>query len=193
MGLLKKAGDLVYTFRFLTLLVTPFEKTDAYKIGIIDSQGKVLRKPVTPEEKDTFTPFHKLVFNIKKLMAKVPGGGSKIASYAAALYLIKEKYSLSDKKIEKALNEAGYDTLDLIQEQSEWFMLEDNQLAPGIYKVRNSKVLNDTCEELVHPNDKIRVYDDTYPVGDVFGIRIYEAVHIPTRQKIYVSSGELYR
>ena len=29
MGFIKKAGDLVYTFRFLALLVTPFEKTKA--------------------------------------------------------------------------------------------------------------------------------------------------------------------
>lgn len=193
MGLLKRAGDLVYTFRFLTLLTTPFDKTGAYEKGIIDAEGKVLKKAETSEEKDVYTSFHKLVFNIKKLMAKVPGGGSKLASYAAALYLIKEKYSLSDKKIEQALQEAGYSTLDLLEEQSEWFMLEGFQLAPGIYKVRNNKVLNSTCEEVVGVNDKIKVAADAFPVGDVFGIRIYEATHIPTGQQIYISSGELYR
>ena len=193
MGLLKRAGDLVYTFRFLTLLVTPFEKTDAYELGLIDKDGKKLKSAETSEEKDALTPFHKLVFNIKKLMAKVPGGGSKLASYAAALYLIKEKYSLSDKKIEQALQESGYDILDLLEEQTEWFMLEGYQLAPGLYRVRNAKVLNSTCEEMVKPNDRIRVEDNSFPVGDMFGVRIYEAIHISTNQKIYVSSSEIYR
>ena len=44
MGVIKRAADLVYTFRFLKLLVTPFEKTDAYRMGIIDEKGKKLRK-----------------------------------------------------------------------------------------------------------------------------------------------------
>lgn len=195
MGILKRAGDLVYTFRFLRLLTTKFEDTDAYKLGIIDGNGQRIKskKIESSSDKDAYTPFHRLVFNIKKIMAKVPGGGSSIASYAAALFLIKEKYNLSDNKVEQALNEANIEVLDLLAEQSEWFMLENEQLAPGVYKVKNSKVINETCEEVVMPNDKIRVMDDSYPVGHVFGIRIYEAIHMNTKQKIYISSGEISR
>lgn len=193
MGLLKRAGDLVYTFRFLKLLTTKFEDTDAFKLVIIDKDGKKLRKSESSADKDAYTAFHRLVFNVKKIMAKVPGGGSSFASYAAALYLIKEKYSLSDSQVEKALNEANIEVIDMLQEQSEWFMLEDNQLSPGIYRIKNSKVLNESCEEMVKPNDKIKVENDCYPSGDIFGIRIYEATHIPTNQKIFVSSTELLR
>ena len=50
MGIIKRAADLVYTFRFLKLLVTSFDKTAAFKLGIIDEKGKRLKKPKTPEE-----------------------------------------------------------------------------------------------------------------------------------------------
>ena len=100
MGILKRAGDLLYTFRFLTLLVTPFDKTKAFEEGIIDADGKRIKtyKKGTEAYKEYYTPFHRLVFNVKRLMSKVPGGGSRLASYAAALYLIKENYSISEKK-----------------------------------------------------------------------------------------------
>ena len=81
MGMIKRAADLVYTFRFLTLLVTPFEKTEAFKLGLVDEKGKKLKKAQSADEKNAYTPFHRLVFNIKRLMSKVPGGASSIASY----------------------------------------------------------------------------------------------------------------
>ena len=42
--MIKRAADLVYTFRFLTLLVTPFEKTEAFKLGLVGEKGKKLKK-----------------------------------------------------------------------------------------------------------------------------------------------------
>jgi hypothetical protein len=83
-----------------------FEDTEAYKAGIIDASGNRNKaydfSTVRNRElySDYYTPFHRLVFNVKKLMAKIPGGGSRIATYAAALYLLKEKYGVSDKHIE---------------------------------------------------------------------------------------------
>ena len=74
MGLVKRAGDLVYTFRFLRLLTTSFEDTEAYKKGIIDKDGKKLKTfdLNTMDNRDTYknyyTPFHRLVFNIKKII-----------------------------------------------------------------------------------------------------------------------------
>ena len=70
MSLLTRAGDLVYTFRFLKLLVTPFEKTKAFEMGLIDKDGKKLRNPTDGKEKSVYTYFHRLVYNIKKL---IPG------------------------------------------------------------------------------------------------------------------------
>ena len=43
MGLLKGAADLVYTFRFIRMLVMNWESWDAYKEGIIDKNGKRIK------------------------------------------------------------------------------------------------------------------------------------------------------
>lgn len=188
MGLVKRAGDLVYTFRFLRLLTTSFEDTEAYKKGIIDKDGKKLKTfdLNTMDNRDTYknyyTPFHRLVFNIKKIMAKVPGGGSRIASYAAALFLLKEKFGVSDKEIKKSLN---IDPLDFMSEQTEWFVLENNKLSPGSYKVLSEKLINDTFDEVVKPRDKVIVSEDCYPIGEIFGLNIYEVTHSKTNKNIY--------
>ena len=135
MGILTKATDTVYTLRFLRLLTTPWEETNAYKEGLIDDQGKKLRKPVTEKEKSVYNMFHRLVFNVKKLINKVPGGKSKIASYAAALLLLKENYSLSDTSLEKIVAESGIDILDFLSEDTAWYKTPDGMLSPGIYKL----------------------------------------------------------
>lgn len=194
MGLIKRAGDLVYTFRFLTLLVTPFDKTKAYEAGIIDANGKRIKSVSKDSEayREYYTPFHRLVFNIKRLMEKAPGGSSRLASYAAALFLIKENYSVSEKKILKSLSEAGIDPTDLLAEESNWFVLESGQLSPGVYKLRHEKEAH-TVDLTFLPNEKVLVGEECMPIGEMFGINIYEATHMRSRQKIYVTSLELLR
>ena len=52
---MSRAIDLLITYRVIKMLVTPFDNTDAYKLGIIDKNGKVLRKAKTlktPKEKE---------------------------------------------------------------------------------------------------------------------------------------------
>jgi hypothetical protein len=191
MGVISRAGDLVYTFRFLKLLVTPFEKTNAYKLGLIDDTGKKLRKADTTEEKSAYNAFHRIVFNLKKLIAKVPGGKTRIASYASALYLIKEQHNLSDKNISKIVEESGLEDLDFLAEQSAWFILENKQLAPGVYSVQSDKVLSESFDDVVKAKDKIRVLDDTFPAGEILGLDVYEAIHINTNKKVHVTVGEL--
>lgn len=186
MGIIKKAGDLVYTFRFLRLLTTNFEDTEAYKQGLIDEKGKRLRKPETSDEKNVYTPFHKLVFNIKKL---IPAG--KIGSYASALYLLTNNYSVSNKHIIQGLNLLDIDTTDILSEGSQWLILDDGRLSPGSYRVKNSKLLNDTLDEMVNPKDRVKVEPNAYPVGEMFGLNIYEATHVNTKKKIYITIDEL--
>ncbi len=93
MSLLKSAGNIYFAYQFLTKLTTPFEKTEAYKLGIIDKNGKVLKKRSTlksQEEKDAYTITDTMIFNLKKLLGKVPGGRTRFATFAAALFLLKE-------------------------------------------------------------------------------------------------------
>lgn len=194
MGALTKAADTVYTLRFLRLLTTAFVDTNAYKEGLIDDKGNKLKKPFTEKEKSVYNYFHRLVFNIKKLIAKVPGGSSKIATYASALYLIKEHLNLSDKNINKILKECQIDPLDFLSESTRWFTTEDGMLSPGTYRLSEGlKMVNSTAEELGKKGDQVRVEEDCYPVSNMFGLDIYEVIHTPTRQKIYVTAGELLK
>lgn len=85
-----KAIDAIYTYEFLKRLTTPFNETEAYKLGLIDEKGKLLKKASSREEKEAVTLFDRLIFNVKRLLGSVPGGNTKIASYAAALFLLRE-------------------------------------------------------------------------------------------------------
>jgi len=195
MGLLKKAADTVYAFRFIRMLVLDWKDWDAYKAGIIDENGKRVKsvKIDNLEKSSTWTPFIRLCANIKRLVSKAPGGGSRLGSFAAALYLIKEKTGMTDKEIKQICEKVGIEPLDFLNENSEWFVLEDRQLSHGVYRLRDSKVVNNTIEEMCNAKDQIRILEDCYPVGDVFGVDIYEATHMRTNQKVYVTIREIYK
>jgi len=192
-SLASRAGDLYYSFRFVKLLTTPWEETDAYKLGIIDEKGKRDKsvKIDNDEKKSAYTTFIRLVFNIKRLLEKVPGGRSTLASYAAALFLLKEKYSLSNSTINKILRECNIDPLDFLEEGCYWYVLENKQLSPGIYRLREERISN--LDEMLLPKDQVRVEDDAYPVGEILGLDIYEVTHINSGQPVYVTVGELYK
>src|ERR1035437_2284136 len=86
--------DNYYALRFVYLLTRAWTDTDAYKLGIIDEHGNPLKthsELTSEEEKEAYTKFHMLVFNIKKMLEKLPLGKTTIARYAAALYLIREE------------------------------------------------------------------------------------------------------
>ncbi len=195
MGILKRAADLGYTFRFIRMMVLDWKEWDAYKLGIIDENGKRNRavKLDTDEKKSAYTPFIRLAANIKRLVAKIPGGGSGLGSFASALYLIKEKTKINDANLEKICNKLNVEILDFLNESNTWFMLENKQISPGIYRVETHKLLSRSCDELVMPKDRVRIQEDCFPIGDVFGIDIYEATHVNTDQKVFVTANELYK
>jgi hypothetical protein len=85
--------DYYLAYQFLKKLTTPFNKTEAFKLGIIDKNGKVLRKrkELSSKERDSYKIMDTIAFNLKKLLQKLPGGKSKIASIGAALFLMKEE------------------------------------------------------------------------------------------------------
>jgi len=195
MGLLKSAADVVYTIRFLKLLVTPIEDTEAYKLGIIDEKGKRRKEfdDNTLENRealrDHYTAFHRLVYNIKKLMAKAPGGSSRLASYAAALYLIKEHGNLDDKGLEKIHKETGIDSLDMLAEETKWYMLRNDELSPGVYRMKNP-TMTANYADVVESGDQVRIVDGN-PINEVFGIKIYQATHLKSQQSLYITTGEI--
>ena len=107
-NVLVQGSELYFLFSFLKRLVTKFEKTDAYKLGIIDKKGKVLIKKrdfTTIEQRNAYTMMDTLIFNLKKLLGKIPFGKTTIASYAAALLLLREEKNLQMMLDEEKLEE----------------------------------------------------------------------------------------
>jgi len=106
MGILAGIGNIYFVYQFLKKLVTPFNKTDAFKLGIIDEKGKILKRRRDlegDEEKDAYNLSDTLVWNLKKILGKIPLGKSRLASYAAALWLIKEQqdgYKITEEELE---------------------------------------------------------------------------------------------
>ena len=199
-----RAIDLFVTYRFLRLLTTPFEDTDAYKLGIIYEKGNRImldkaKKPVVPlvstQEKNAYTILHKLVFNIKKIFNKVPGLRSKVGTYAAALFLLKDTFKESvddpdmfEKEFVKFLHENEIELDDTISEEIAGF---GEVLPKGEYVLIND-ILNKEEEELTaKKGDKVISYDDEPPVDTVLGVEIFPVIHVKTQEKIYVSVEDI--
>jgi len=98
---MSRAIDFLITYRVIKMLITPWEKTQAFKLGIIDNKGKVLRKFKTItnyNEKKHYTILHRFVFNLRRILQKV-GLGSRLGSFAVALaLLIKEDRTYTQHK-----------------------------------------------------------------------------------------------
>jgi len=199
-----RAVDLFVTYRFIKLLTTPFEKTEAYKLGIIDKNGNRIKqerstKPAvelsTTELKNAYTILHKLVFNIKKIFNKIPGLRSKLGTYAAALFLLKDtfKESVSDpdmfeKEFVKYLKEEDIELDDEISEEVIGF---GEQLPKGRYRLKQD-ILNKQEEELTaKKGDIVVAFDDEAPVDTILGVEIFSVVHEKSQEKIYISLEDL--
>ena len=196
-----RAIDLFVTYRFIKLLVTPFDQTPAFKLGIIDKDGnRVMEKTVSrgmqptvligDEKKSAYTILHKLVFNIKKIFGKVPGLRTKLGTYAAALFLLKDTFKESvddpdmfEKEFMKYLKEEGYEIDNTISEEVIGF---GEVLPKGEYILVND-ILNSEEEELTaKKGDKVVAFDDEAPLDTILGIDIFPIVHVKTQEKIYI-------
>jgi len=199
-----RAIDLFVTYRFLKLLTTPFEKTDAFKLGIIDEKGNRIKKPkstqpavelATAEQKNAYTILHKLVFNIKKIFQKVPGLRTKVGTYAAALFLLKDTFKESvndpdmfEKEFMKYLKENNIEFDDEISEEVIGF----GEILPKGEYVLSNDILNKEEEELsAKKGDKVVAYEDEAPVDTILGVEIFPVIHIKSQEKIYVSLEDI--
>ena len=199
-----RAIDLFVTYRFLRLLTTPFEDTDAFKLGIIDGKGNRIKKPNstkplvplnTTAQKNSYTILHKLVFNIKKIFGKVPGLRTKLGTYAAALFLLKDTFKESvndpdmfEKEFMKFLKENDIQLDDEISEEVIGF---GEVLPKGEYVLVND-ILNKEDEELsAAKGDKVIAYKDEAPVDTILGVEIFPVVHVKSQEEIYVSLEDI--
>tara|TARA_R100000152_G_C6755953_1_gene179708 strand:+ start:700 stop:1245 length:546 start_codon:yes stop_codon:yes gene_type:complete len=159
-------ADTYIAYKFIKMLALPFDKTDAYKLGIIDSKGKRIK---TKEADDAaknaglkYTNLHRIVFNMKRLLAKLPFGRSKIAGFAAALWFLKEEARRLGVKDETLVERAfldytqskgiAFDTLN------ESFLCSET-IEPGTYVLNKEKTI--IVEETLNP------------IGNIFGIPVF--------------------
>lgn len=187
--------DSLIVFRILKMLTTDFKKTPAYKFGFIDSNGNRIKKlphptvkgsfienePKTKEEKNSLTPLHRLVFNLKKLIRMVPFGKTAFASYAVALALLKEETNLDSEQTDqlyedfyRLLKEEGAFEPEMLEEATEVGKLCSLRMEGGDYHLRRQ--LKQNFEE----NGEIKIYPEKTKITDVkescigYGVLIYE-------------------
>ena len=199
-----RAIDLFVTYRFLKLLTTPFTKMDAFKYGIIDKDGNRIKKEnsdevavdlTTSQLKNSYTILHKLVFNIKKIFAKIPGLRTKVCTYAAALFLLKDTFKESvddpdmfEKEFIKFLKENNVELDGEISEEVVGFW----EILPKGEYILKQDILNKEEEELTaKKGDKVIAFEDEAPVDKVLGADIFEVIHDKTKEKIYVSLEDI--
>lgn len=192
MGLFR-GPDFFYALRFLRLLTMPWIKTAAFKQGIVDDQGVKVKKPETPKEKSSYTIFHKLVFNIRRLLGKIPLGKSTIARYAAALYLIKEHTKISDERLVKILKETnGVDLSEYKPDLNEWYLTEDGNIEKGKYALVRDIALPKTGEILALKGSMVETAE-SQPHGSVLGHAVFKVKHVKTQQTVYVTQEDIAR
>ena len=86
------ALDLYFVYKFAKYIAMDWTSWPAYKLGIIDDEGKIIdKRRNTAEKKFAYTIFHRLLRNLKRLLEKVPGMGNKLGKAVAAYFLFKEE------------------------------------------------------------------------------------------------------
>ena len=189
-----RAVDLFVTYRFLKLLVTPWNKQEAYKQGIIDAKGKALKKARdlgTEAERESFTLLHRLVFNCKRIMQKIPLVRTQLGTYATALFLLKEKYNienLPEGEINQFLMENKLVSFD--NKISEEIVGFGNMLPMGEYTLKD-QVTADDDEIDAQPGDIVSALEDIPPSDTILGVDVFPVIHKKSNKIIYVSLEDI--
>src|SRR5210317_1110751 len=138
--------DLLIAYRVIKLLVIPFDKSDAFKQGIIDKDGNVLKKYRTLQktsEKQSYTMLHRFVFNLKRILAKTGIRGALGSFAVTAALLLKENKEYTKHKT-------------LIESTIINYLKETNQYDDFLAEYR----------EIIEIDDE--------PIGNYFGVDVYE-------------------
>ena len=196
------AIDLFVAYRFLRILTTPWEDQPAFKLGIIDKDGKLLKKRKdlkTTDEKEAFTLLHRLIFNLKRILSKIPGVRTKIGTYATALYLLKQHFASQVEEediIQKAfiawLIDNGYTTReDIVEELQEEVIGIGETLPKGSYKLTQDIFAGNEGEVKGKKGDIVVAFAEITPTDSIMGQNIFKVVHQKSQSEIYVALEDL--
>ncbi len=138
-------------YKFIKILAQPWEKTDAFRLGIIDKNGKLLRKRntlKTAEELKSNTIIHTLVWKVKRILTKLQVGKSRLGSLAAAMWFLKEELQCDTQLIEESLisclGDFGIDPEEFKKQSLKESFENDTIIESGIYRYNNHLI---TLEE----------------------------------------------
>ena len=172
--------DALVAYRVLKILVTPFKKTKAYQLGIIDDKGKVLiksKKITNQQQRNAYTLLIRFVFNLKRLLSKVGIRGPLGSAAAAALAFFKEETENTEqveKEVYKYLKENGFEF-----EMNESY---GEPLVEGQYKVRHD-IYDLDGEVVINKDDTI---DFKTATDNILGYDVFKY------QDVYLTTEDLY-
>lgn len=187
------ALDTWIVYRFIRMLVTPFDETDAFKLGVIDASGKlkIQTKNMTDPQQATYTLFNRLVFNIKRLIEKLPGGKSKLGTYAAALFLLREQMGdeegvlIMERSFMSYLKDNDAIESTYLQEQ----YLPEEMLPQGNYKIINS-MLDMQGGHL--PKGTILVAKKSLkPIANILGFDVFQLTVANSGKQVVISHEDI--
>ena len=185
-----RAIDTVIVFRILKLLTTPWEEQTAYKEGLIDIKGKRIKKEKvnTADRKNAYTFLHRLVFNLKRLMELLPFGKTRLASYATALFLIKEHCGITgnklDKEVFKYMKESGFLQEDLLED----FIPINKVQNERAYTLVRPMIID---EDIVAGRGDTIIHSGAKPAGKVYGVSVFKMYNVDKELMMYCTSHDL--
>jgi hypothetical protein len=157
--------DGLIAWRLIKLLTTRFDRTEAYKLGIIDDKGKVLIKSKDIKDKkqrNAYTLLIRFVFNLKRMLGKI-GLKSRLGSAAAAaIAFFKEQYGENpevEKQVYKYIKEQGFE-FEISETYGEPLTEGTYKVKHDIYDLEGDVVINmDESIEFTETTDTIMGYD----------------------------------
>ena len=117
--------DTVVAYRILRMLANPIERSDAFKLGIIDKDGKKIKEPLSQQELNAYSLLQRFVFKVQRALSRSPDRNSKrLLTFAAAMAILKE-YTEEDEDNVEALLEVFMQDEDVIRQAE---LLENSNL-----------------------------------------------------------------
>ena len=176
--------DALVAYRVLKLLVTPFNKTKAFALGIIDEKGKVLiksrdikRLPNPAKAREAYTLLIRFVFNLKRMLSKIGIRGPLGSATAAAIAFFKEEHGDNpevEREIYKYLKEQGFE-----------FEISENYgepLTEGTYKVKHN-IYNLDGDIVINIDESIEFNGE---VDTIMGYDVFKY------NDVYLTTEDLY-
>lgn len=194
--------DNLIALRLLYKLVTPFEQTNAFKLGIIDAKGKVL-KPAstlkTEAERNAYNYLDRLIFNVKRLINKLPGGESKLKNLTAAYFMVREKYENKSSYINEKQFVALVEKLDRVtlveEELAVLDMLDETKRMSAQVKLQRafereqqkSEASRKRAQELLNPpkkQEQVKEEGEAVAPANVTGQKVSTDIPVPNKKDI---------